>query len=38
MEIEWIVAPGGSLLREVRDEYIAVGCDSGWRNAVYQRR
>jgi len=29
MEIERIVAPGGSLLREDRDEYIAVGCDSG---------
>jgi len=29
MEIERIVAPGGSLLREDRDEYIATGCDSG---------
>ena len=35
MEIEQIVAPGGSLLREDRDEYIAADCDSRWRNAAY---
>jgi len=29
MEIERIVAPGGSLLREDCDKYIAAGCDSG---------
>ena len=35
MEIEQIVAPGGSLLREDCDEYIAADCDSRWRNAAY---
>ena len=29
MEIERIVTPDGSLLREDRNEYIAAGCDSG---------
>ena len=36
MEIERIVASGGSLLLEDRDEYIAAGCDSEWRNATYR--
>ena len=36
MEIARIVILDGSLLREDRDEYIAAGCDNGWRNAVYR--
>jgi len=36
MEIERIVAPGGSLLHENPNEYIAAGCDSEWRNAAYR--
>jgi len=36
MEIERIVAPGGSLLHENPNEYIAAGCDSSWRNAAYR--
>ena len=36
MEIERIVAPGESLLREDRDEYIAAGCGNEWRNVAYR--